>query len=194
MDGISELALALAERYSKALGSTSPTLQNAIDEYKRDRDANCQYVLSLFEERAGLVSRTAGSSPEQRLNNPRLLTVYPAERKRALAVKALKDADTIAALLPQLVAAAIRYELAQKEYQIELDREAAGHEAARTRSASGLYPEVADKANQLFNVFEVNRWHWASLRPAEVRAIAAILRREPITSLPPVDTSLEGEG
>lgn len=194
MDDISELALGLAERYSKALGSESAALQNAIDDYKRERDANCQYVLSLFEERAGLVPRTEGSSPEQRLNNPRLLTVYPAERKRALTVRALKDADTIAALMPQLVAATIRYEFAQREYQMELDREAAGHEAALTRLTNDLYPEVADKASQLFHVFDVNRWHWASLRPEEMRAIAAVLLRKPINSLPPISPASEGEG
>ena len=194
MNIITELALGLAARFPKALGPESEPFKQYVKNYRAEGVADCRSVLSLFEQRAGLVPRPKSASVEVRLNNPRLKAVYPAERKRALAAAALRYADTIASLIGPLSEAVAKYEFAQAEYHFERDREKAGDQAAIIRKESGLFAEVAVKADALHDVFGVTYWHWACLRPEEVRAIAAILLRRPVDELPPVDANPEQEG
>ncbi len=190
---ITDLMAGLAERYSEALGPESDKLRQYVKDHKVSTGDDGRYILGLFERRAGLLPRDDDGA-EQRLNNPRLLTIYPMQRKRAFAASVLKHADTIVSLIGPLMQAVVGLELAKEEFEIERDREHALRKATALHKRSGLYPAVAAKVNVLFQRYKVDHWAWAAVRDEDLRVIAAILLRRPVDELPPAHDDDGREG
>lgn len=181
---ITQFALALVERHSEQLGMEPELVEDIADTYAKEVGETTAMVASLFEKRAGFATDVNGLSDENRLGDPRLRTTYPDERRRALTKRMLCYGDELGDLLPRVLALALKRELAQDELAEERRRDRDYADAQQAREALGLYVEVIDTIDTLYNDYGVTRRHYPCLSDEDLRDIAAILLRQPADTLP----------
>ncbi len=181
---IIQFALGLIERHADRFGFNPELTDDIAARYAAEIDETTDMVATLFERRAGFATHVAGVCDENRLGDPRLRTTYPDERRRALTNRLLRYDDGLADLLPKVFELAIKRELAQVELAEERRRDREYRDADHLREEIGLYIEVIDTINALYHDYKVTRRHYACLSDEQHRDIAAIILREPASSIP----------
>lgn len=177
-------ALGLIERHGDRFGFRLEVAEDIAARYAAEIDETAEMVEKLFERRAGFATDVSGVCAENRLGDPRLRTTYPDERRRALTNRLLRYNDGLADLLPQVFALATKIELAQVELAEERRRDREYRDADHLREELGLYVEVVDTINALYHDYQVTRRHYACLSDEQLRDIAAIILRQPASSIP----------
>jgi len=181
---IIQFALGLIERHADRFGFNPELTDDIAARYAAEIDETTDMVATLFERRAGFATHVSGVCDENRLGDPRLRTTYPDERRRALSNRLLRYDDGLADLLPKVFELAIKRELAQVELAEERRRDREYRDANHLREEIGLYSEVIDTINALYHDYQVTRRHYACLSDEQHRDIAAIILREPASSIP----------
>lgn len=183
---IVQLALGLIERHGDLCGAKPALIDDIAARYTADITETADLVKVLFEKRAGFATHVAEVSAGNRLGNPRLKTTYPDERRRALTARMLGYNDELAKVLPKLFELAVKRELAQVELAEERRRDRDYADAAEAREALGVYVEVIETIDILYNDYGVTRRHYACLSDEDHRNIAAIILRRPPSLIPVV--------
>lgn len=133
----------------------------------------------LKEQMAGFRPDPTGDDARRRLQNPRLRTTYVDERIRALTAATICMREDLSKKMQDVIKPALKLELAEAELAAALALRAELDLVRVAREATGLYPAVASAADYLFDQHRVTHWHWSNASPECLRAIAAILRRQP---------------
>ncbi len=177
-------ALGLIERHGDRFGFSPDIADDIAARYAAEIDETTEMVEKLFERRASFATHVSSVCDENRLGDPRLRTTYPDERRRALTNRLLRYNDGLADLLPQVFELAVKIELAQVELAEERRRDREYRDADHLRAELGLYVEVIDTINTLYQDYKVTRRHYACLSDEQYRDIAAIILRQPASSIP----------
>lgn len=181
---IAHIALALGEQYPEVFGGDGNVADRIVADHQQSVQNGAAYVATLFEKRAGLKSVPPRNRDEFRLGDPRLRTTYPDERRRALTKRMLDQAKVLATGLGPVIEAAIKFELAKVELAEERLRDRHFTDAEEARKELGVYVEVVDLIDRLYNDYGVTRRHYPCLSDEQVRDVAAIILRQPAGSMP----------
>jgi len=163
------------------MASDTGLAESILDGYRRETEDVEAQVRRLIDQRAGLASDPTGQDGRCRMRQPRLITTAPIQRKTALRKKMLEYGDTIASVLPELIAAAIKLKMAENEIAAidERDREkSADRQQYRQQH---LFPHASRAVERLYDTYKVTHWHWANVSKEQLTAIAAILHRKGAT-------------
>ncbi len=177
-------ALGLIERHGDRFGFRPEVADDIAARYAAEIGETTEMVEKLFERRAGFATDVSGVCDENRLGDPRLSTTYPDERRRALTNRLLRYNDGLADLLPKVFGLAVKIELAQVELTEERRRDREYRDADHLREELDLYVEVVDTIDALYHDYKVTRRHYACLSDEQHRDIAAIILRQPASSIP----------
>lgn len=181
---ILQFTLGLIERHKDRFGAKPELVDDIAARFKEEVGETTQLVEALFEQHAGFETHIRNGLGGDRLGDPRLRTTYPDERRRALTKRLLQYGDELAALLPKVVELAIKRELAQVEITEERRRDRDYADANHARAELGVYVEVVETINALYEDYGVTRRHYPCLSDEDVRDIAAIILRQPADTIP----------
>lgn len=162
------------------IGLASPVTEailNAAAAHSAAIEAGMRDVAELKILRAGWHETGSGRKARRQLDNPKLLTPYPADRAKALLRERLKLLQEINEAAEPLVSLLLKLELVDGELEavqlalaeIKADRE--------MHATTGLYAGTAKFVSRLYSRYRIDWRELDGLREEDEEQIAEIIRR-----------------